>query len=135
MAQLKQIQQGTMRLQVQSLASLIRLGILRCRGLWCGLQMWFGSRVAVVVVQASGYSPDSTPSLGTSICHKCGPKKTKKKKRLNYEDTENVSRLIISKRLYQLSKISQQTNVQSLGFSGELYQKDILHLKTKKKPQ
>ena len=85
MAQLKQIQQGTMRLQVQSLASLIRLRILRCHGLWCRLQMWFRSRVAVVVVQASGYSPDSTPSLGTSICHKCGPKKTKKKKKKKKE--------------------------------------------------
>ena len=28
--------------------------------------MWLGSCVAVAVVEASGYSSDSTPSLGTS---------------------------------------------------------------------
>ena len=27
------------------------------------------------------YSSNSTPSLGTSICHRCGPKKQKNKKR------------------------------------------------------
>jgi len=31
-------------------------------------------------VKAGSYSSDSTPSLGTSICHRCGPKKTKDKK-------------------------------------------------------
>ena len=53
-------------MQVRSLASLS--GILR-------------SGVAVAVVQASGYSSDSTHSLGTSICHGFGPKKTKNKER------------------------------------------------------
>ena len=38
------------------------------------------SSVAVVVAQASG-AADSTPSQGTSICHRCGPKKEKKKKK------------------------------------------------------
>ena len=33
---------------------------------------------AVAVAQASNYSSDSTPSLGTSICHRCGPKNTYK---------------------------------------------------------
>ena len=28
------------------------------------------------VVEAGGYSSDSTPGLGTSICRRCGPKKT-----------------------------------------------------------
>ena len=36
----------------------------------------------MAVVQAGSYSFDSIPSLGTSICHGCGPKKTKKKKTL-----------------------------------------------------
>ena len=36
-------------------------------------------RVAVAVVQAGKGSSDSTPSLGTSICYECGPKKQKKK--------------------------------------------------------
>ena len=31
--------------------------------LWCRLQKWLGSRVAVAVAQAEGYSSDSTPSL------------------------------------------------------------------------
>ena len=37
----------------------------------------------VAVVQASSCSSDLTPSLGTSICHRCSPKKTKKEKRKN----------------------------------------------------
>ena len=39
--------------------------------------MWLRSGVAV----ASDYSSDSTPSLGTSICHGCSPKKTKRRRR------------------------------------------------------
>ena len=65
---------------VQSLALLSGLGIRRCRKLWCRLQTWLGSRVAVALPQTGGYSSDSTPSLGTSICHGCGPIKGKKKK-------------------------------------------------------
>ena len=42
--------------------------------------MWLGSGVAMAVAYASGYSSDLTPSLGTSICHSFGPKKTGKKK-------------------------------------------------------
>ena len=38
--------------------------------------MWLGSGIAVAVVKASGYSSDLTPSLGTSICQGCSPKKT-----------------------------------------------------------
>ena len=41
------IQLGTMRLQVQSLASLRGLRIWCCRELWCRLQMWLGSCIAV----------------------------------------------------------------------------------------
>ena len=45
-----------------------------CCELWCRSQMWLRSGIAVAVVQASGYSSHSTPSLGT---HGCGPKKKK----------------------------------------------------------
>ena len=38
-----------------------------------------GLGVAVAVVQAGSYSSDSTPSLGTSICHEHGPKKEQRK--------------------------------------------------------
>ena len=37
--------------------------------------MWLGSGDAVAVVQASSCRSHSTLSLGTSICHGCGPKK------------------------------------------------------------
>ena len=46
------------------------------RELWCRLQTWLGSGIAVAVAQASSYSSVSTPSLGTSMCHAPGPKKT-----------------------------------------------------------
>jgi len=46
--------------------------------LWCRLQTRLGSGIAVALAQAGGYSSDSTPSLGTSICCGCGPRKDKK---------------------------------------------------------
>ena len=39
--------------------------------------------VAVAVAVAGSYSSDSTPSLGTSTCLWCSPKKTKKRKKEN----------------------------------------------------
>ena len=68
-----------MRLQVPSLALLSGLRIQHCRELWCRLQTWLRSRVAVGLVQASGYSSDWTPGRGTSICRRSGPRKGKKK--------------------------------------------------------
>ena len=47
--------------------------------------MQLGSRIAVALAKADGYSSNWTPSLGTSICHGSGPgnsKKTKKKKKV-----------------------------------------------------
>ena len=43
--------------------------------------MWLRSGTAVALVEADSCSSDSTPSLGTSICFRCGPKKTKKQNR------------------------------------------------------
>ena len=45
--------------------------------------MRLGCCVAVAVTVADGYgsSSDWIPSLGTSICCRCGPKKTKKTKK------------------------------------------------------
>ena len=86
MAQWKQIQLGTMRFRVQSLASLSGLRIQRCHELGCRSKMWLGSGIAVAVVQASSCGSGWTPSLGTSMCRRCGPrkgKKTKKKKTKN----------------------------------------------------
>ena len=67
MAQWKQTWLVSMRTQVQSLASLSGLKIWCCHELWWKLQMWLRSSIAVAVVQASDYSSDSTPSMGTSI--------------------------------------------------------------------
>ena len=78
LAQGKRIRLGTMRFRVQSLVSLSGLRIRCCHEPWCRSQTWLGSVVAVALAWASGYSSDLTPSLGTSICRGCGPKKTKK---------------------------------------------------------
>ena len=40
----------SLRMQVWSLASLSGSGIWHCYELWCGLQTWLGSRVAMVVM-------------------------------------------------------------------------------------
>ena len=63
---------------VRSLALLIGLRIRQCCELWCRSQTRLGSGIAVAVAQAGGYSSNSTPSLGTSICHRSGPRKGKK---------------------------------------------------------
>ena len=71
----------SMRIHVQSLALFSGLRIWHCHKMQCSSQMWFGSGVALAVVQASSCSSNSIPSLGNSICHRCGPK-TKKKYKL-----------------------------------------------------
>ena len=50
--------------------------IWHCCELLHRLQMQLGSGVVVAVVKAGGYSSNWTPSLGTSICCRCGPKNT-----------------------------------------------------------
>ena len=82
MALQEQIRLVSMRTRVQSLASLSRLRIWRCRELWCSLQMRLGSDVAVAVMYTGSRSSNLIPSLGTSICHMCGPKKKKRQKKL-----------------------------------------------------
>ena len=74
-----------MRLRVRSLPLLSGLRIWRCRELWCGGQTRLGSNVAVALAWAGGYSSDSTPNLGTSICCGSGPRKgkTDKNKQIN----------------------------------------------------
>ena len=66
MAQQKQTQLVSMRMRVQSLAPLSGLRIQHCRELWCRLQMWLGSGIAVASAEASSYSSDLTPSLEIS---------------------------------------------------------------------
>ena len=63
----------------RSLASPIGLRVWRFCGQWCRSQMRIRPGIAVAVAVAGGYSSDSTPSLGTSMCHQCSSKKTKNK--------------------------------------------------------
>ena len=61
--------------------------------------MWLRSHVAVAVAvaMAGSCSFDSTPSLGASIHHRHGPKKTKKKKKKKttmFQAMENVMILL-----------------------------------------
>ena len=77
-AQQKWIQLGTTRLWVWSMASLSGLRIWHCcHELWCRSQTRLRSGVAVALVLAGSNSSDWTPSLGTSMCCTCGPKKIK----------------------------------------------------------
>ena len=82
---------GTMWFWVQSLALLSELKIWCCHELWCRSQSWLGSGVAVTVAQVNSCSSNQTPSLGTSICHGCGPKKTKDKEKKREENTQKGS--------------------------------------------
>ena len=66
-------------MQVRSPASLSGLRIHCCPELWCRSQTQLGSGVSVAVVSAGGYSSNSSSTFGISICHRCGPKKKKKK--------------------------------------------------------
>ena len=81
MAQWFTIRLGTMRLRVRSLPLLSGFTIRHCCELWRSLQTWLGSgsRIAVALAQAGSYSSDSTPSLGTSICCGCSPKKKRQR--------------------------------------------------------
>ena len=78
-AQRKWVQLVSMRIPVQSLALLSESGIQHCPELWCRSQMWFGIPAAVAHTYSCSFN--RTPSLGTSICHTCGPKPPKKRKK------------------------------------------------------
>ena len=52
--------------------------IPRCCELWCRLQMWVGSGVAVAVVEAGSCSSDATPSLGNFHMRQSAALKKKK---------------------------------------------------------
>ena len=51
------------------------LSIQHYHRLQCRSRMWLGSGIAVALGKAGGYSPNSTPSLGISICYRYSPKK------------------------------------------------------------
>ena len=70
-----------MRMWVPSLAAISGLQIQRYHELWCRLQTRPGSGISIAMVQADSCNSDSTPSLGTYICYRYGPKKQKKKEK------------------------------------------------------
>ena len=72
---------------VWSLALLSELTIWCCSELWCRLQTPLGSHVAMALAVAGSCSSDLIPSLGTCICHRCGPKKQKIKNKKWHEWT------------------------------------------------
>ena len=78
----------SMRMQVRSLDSLSGLRIRRCRELWCRSQPWLGSCIAVALVEAGSCNSDLTPSLGTSRCCRCGPKRKRRKEKLFIENPQ-----------------------------------------------
>ena len=68
----------SMRMRVQSLASLSGLRIQHCHKMQQRSKIWLGSCVAVAVAKASSCSSKVTPSLGTSMCCRYGCEKKKK---------------------------------------------------------
>ena len=68
-----------MKMRVGSLASLSGLEDPASPGAVVQVAHGLRSRVAVAVMQAGSYSSDPTPSLGTFIHSRCGPKKAKNK--------------------------------------------------------
>ena len=82
LVQWKQIWLVSMKMWVWSLALLSGSGMWHCCEMRCRSQMQLGSwdALAVAVEQAGSCSSDSFPSLGTSICHRCGTKKQSKTK-------------------------------------------------------
>ena len=80
MAHWKQIWLESMRMQVWSWLHSVGLRIQHCQELWFRLKSQFRSCIAVAVVWADSCSSDLTPSLGTSICHRCSLQKRPTKK-------------------------------------------------------
>ena len=97
-----------MKTQVQSVSSLSGLRIQYCHELWCSLQMWLGSLIAVAVVEAGSCSSNLTSSLGTSICH--NSKKTK---------TQNKTKNLIDSINYYLIPLVKISHITIPGYKGD----------------
>ena len=75
---------------VQSLALLSGLRIQCYWELWCRSQTQLRSGDTVAAANAGNYSSNSAPSLGTSRCCRCGPKKQNKNKQTNKNTTTKI---------------------------------------------
>ena len=87
----------SMRMWIWSLALLGWLRIQWYHNLWWKMRL--GSGIAVAVVQTGSCSSDRTPSLGTSISCRCGPKR-KKKKRIKVYVIKLINLLTFKNRQY-----------------------------------
>ena len=76
------------------LASLSGLRIQHCHKLHRRWQVQLRFGIVVVVAQASSCSSDWTPSPGTSICCRCGPKKNETKQ------TNKIQSLVTSRQYH-----------------------------------
>lgn len=104
-AQWKQIQRVSMRIQVWSLALVSGLRIHHCRELWCRWQTWLGSCIAAAVVKAGNCSSNLIPSLGSSCAAGAALKGKKKKSwRLSLEDSIVRALEILSWKRWVLGK-------------------------------
>ena len=69
---------------VWSLASFSGLRIQHCLELWCRFQMWLGSQRCCGCGVCQRLELHETPSLGKSICHRCGPRNDKTKQTIKH---------------------------------------------------
>ena len=88
--QQKKVQLGTMRLQVQSLASFSGIRIRHCRELWCRSQTWLGSHVAVAAAPIRPLAWELPCAERTAL--KCKNKKTKKQKKKKEREKEKETK-------------------------------------------
>ena len=82
-----------MRTRVQSLALLSGLRIWHCCEPWCRSQGQLRSCVAVAMAWTGICISDLVPSLETSKCHGCGPKKQTKQNKTKQKKTNNKNTL------------------------------------------
>ena len=92
-AQRKQIHLRSKRFQIISLALLSDFRIWHYHELLRRMQTWLRSHVAMA--QASSCISYSTPSLGTSICHGCGPKKQTKNKKQKKMSAQKLFKIVV----------------------------------------
>ena len=104
MAQRKQIQLGTMRLWVWSLALLSGLRIGHCRELWCRSQMRLRCDIAVAVAWPAAIAPIGPLAwdLPNAVSVALKSKKQNKTKKLQWDLSQHPPEWLTLKRLYQV---------------------------------
>ena len=114
-----------MRMGVQSLASFSELRIQHGHELPCRLKSWLGSGIAMAVANASS---NSTPSLRTSMCLRCSPRKKKKKKRISAKTfgSKNDNKNPLFPFSFFFCYLNWTISQRTLGFSKQLTQEHLI---------